>query len=590
MQLEPTNLADTRGPAWPDRVGLAILLAAAALVFKEALRGYFVQDDYAWLVATRFGNIQEYLRSFLRFHPASVYRPLSQETVFWLGQKFFGLQPVAFHLLNIAFHLASVAMLYSFLRTFAPRVPSLLGSFFFAAHSAHVRSVYWIAAVSEPMAVTFFLASLYLFRRAVLEERPGFVWAALFAMCLGAASKESILTLPLVLAVYCLIFARRKFAWTAPFFLISALYLVAKLNSDLPAAPYPLEFNGNTLRNLQAYLTWCSGMSEGFIRVVLHAEPTRLYPWTALLVCVLGTVFFRAARDRKTAVFALIWFAVSMQPFLYFRQQSFGYYLAPALAAASLLLASAVPASRPRFAWGALPGTVAMLLIFAAVSYASIRSEGEWWNARTRVGKEILEQLATFDGVVPWNGRVFVCGLTSNELGTLHYEGALRAFGLRPERFVLVGVGNPLAGDLRRYAESEECRLSRCVVFRNGYFEDRTDQFRKNPLAFLAVVPEGYLDRPEVSIEAGPVELVRGRDELYFRVRNLHGNEIDLLYELDGVPMPPITHWRLSPDCSARVFVEPTTPPGHYRFVAVRESQIPNPRNWIRVDASFLIR
>jgi Dolichyl-phosphate-mannose-protein mannosyltransferase len=214
--------------AQPDRrlrpyefVALAVVLGLAAYLYRSALLGFFVQDDFGWLYESRFASFREYLTCFFRFSNAMAYRPLSQETFFLVGQKLFGLQPFGFHLGSLAFHLAGVGVLYLLLRRFAGTAAALAVCVFYSVHSAHCRSVGWIAAVPEPMALFFYVSALLFFVRFDREDRTSFLVLSVAAMMLGVMSKESILTVPLVLAAYCLLFSPRRLFFVLPHLILS---------------------------------------------------------------------------------------------------------------------------------------------------------------------------------------------------------------------------------------------------------------------------------------------------------------------------------------------------------------------------------
>ncbi|MCG6537280.1 MAG: hypothetical protein L7F78_21865, partial [Syntrophales bacterium LBB04] len=266
-------------------LGLSLVLGAALLIFRPAPFGFFAQDDFAWLWYSRFRGVGEYLQCFFRFNGAGFYRPLSQETLFWLGQKFFGLRPFGFHLISMGLHLLSSACLYLVLRSFFAPIPCLLGMLFFAVHGAHLSSVQWISAAPEPMAAALFFLSLFLFIRFHSTARRYLWFSSVAAMTLGLMAKESILSLPLVLGAYCLFFAPRLLPWIAPHVALAGSYVVLRVTSPaIGFSPYPLAFGWEVLRNLQRYLSWTGCFSDVFLISKLRWNPEASQPWLALLV------------------------------------------------------------------------------------------------------------------------------------------------------------------------------------------------------------------------------------------------------------------------------------------------------------------
>src|SRR5262245_66230551 len=103
--MELVKSSDLLAERRREIAGLALVLAVSFAIYSGTLRGFFVQDDFGWLESSRFTSVAEYARSFFRFNSSMTYRPLSQETLFWLGQKAFGLWPAGFHWISLGLHL-----------------------------------------------------------------------------------------------------------------------------------------------------------------------------------------------------------------------------------------------------------------------------------------------------------------------------------------------------------------------------------------------------------------------------------------------------------------------------------------------------
>ncbi len=568
---------------------LAAVLAASLYVYRGAFAGFFVQDDFGWILDSRFESLSDYLKAFFRFSPALGYRPLSQETFFWAGQNLFGLQPFGFHVLSALFHFAGTACVYLVLRLFFPAIPSLPAALFYAVHNAHFRSVYWISAVAEPMALACFAAAIYFFVRFDREGQRGLYAASLLMMCLGMLCKESILSLPLVLAAYCLFLARGGMLRTVPFFALAGFYALARLTSGaVQAAPYSLTFGGEALQNLLAYLSWTAGFSETILFVILKWQPAEGYPWIGAALLILMAALILLSRNRRAALFAAAWFGLSLQPVLYFRDHAFSYYLAPSLAAFSLLLASALSGARGRWraAHMALP-----LLFIAGAAYAgelSVNREGRWWNERSFAARRIVEEMPGVAAQVPAGRFAYIFGFEDYELGAMQNDAAFQVYGISPYRFIIVGL------DGRTYEQIDTLEANGgiaeyyCFHYHDGGFVNTTELFRQDPGIF-------YLDKAGirgsgVSLAAYPAELYAGRDTLRLEVHRLDADSLDVVYSIDGGPPQRILDWRLDGERTAAVPVDKNTKKGRYRFLAVRNAQAADSRGWILVDAEVTVR
>jgi len=596
--IAPYDTASLRTPKIAGAVALAAILATSLYVYRGTFAGFFVQDDYGWLASSRFQSLSDYGKVFFRFNPALTYRPLSQETFFFLGQKIFGLWPPGYHLFSVLFHSLSAVLLYVLARRFCPVLPSLVGTLFFTLHSAHFRSVFWISALPEPMALAFILSSFLLFIRFDRRDDRAAWILSVVAMGLAMMSKESALTLPLVLAAYSLFYSRSRLPWTLPFFAISGLYAMLRIVS-VPLAQYPLVFGSELLDNISAYFAWAAGFSQTLLVLRLGQNARYWYPVAAVGFVVAVALALALARNRRTAAFAAIWFVIALQPVLYFRQHIDHYYLVPALAALALLIAAALPEPRAARDWRALLPAAVIVCYTLWFAPVSIRLEGRWWNQRTMTGKRILDQMQAADRRFPAGRIAYVFGFTEPEFGVLQRDAAFKAFGFSPTRYALVGLNDDVPGHIRRLQRNGGIQEYFCFVHSGDRLLNLTGEFRRRSLEFLS---PAYLERiveeevrrqqipPASRLRVSPAEIRRGVDTIILEVADLDAEAIDLMYTLDGRPRAPVINWRLDPDRKARVFVSSSTVPGVYHFVAVRDSTDPDPARWYPVDLDVTVR
>jgi hypothetical protein len=577
MPLIPWHYERLKSPA---ALCLLAVLGLVVLVFHGAFQGYFVQDDYGWLESSRFESLSAYLKCFFQFNPALTYRPLSQETFFWAGQKMFGMNPVGYHAVSLIFHLAGCTALYLVLRCFFSPAPGLAGTLFYGIHAAHQRSVFWISALPEPMALFFFLCAVYLFIRFDRSGNLKWYIPSVAAMGLGMMSKESILTVPLILAAYALLFSPRRILWTAPFFCLSGTYTLLRLTSRaVRAAPYPLTFGHAAWENLLSYLSWSSGLTETMLKVKLGWTPQELYGRIAIVFLAAAAVLLLLARRRKLAVFALIWFVFALQPVLYFWQHIDPYYLAPSLAGLSFLIAAAAPESVSRKTLLRWVPAVLVLCLTLWTATASVKLEGRWWNQRTFVGRNILARMPDVDRQVPPGRIAYVFGFSENEFGVLMKDAALKAAGYPPDRFILCGLDPDTPGQIMNLARHGGLIDYYCFLYKDGEFTNITKAFRRHPDRFLH----------PVSLEVSPLEVQSGRDILTLKVINLNVRAIDVSYTLNGQVMPPIHYWPLNSNRTATLPVDGSTKKGIYQFTAIRDAEEPDD-DWCPVDVRVVVR
>lgn len=467
---------------------LLAVLGVALFLYRGAFQGFFEQDDFGWLWYSRFQSVQEWMLCFFRFNGAGNYRPLSQETFFWLGQKIFGLWPPGFHLASVACHLLASVLVYRLLRLFCPPLQCMASILFFAVHNANFSSLYWISALPEPLALVFFLAALISFIRFDRENREGLYVFSLISMGLALLSKESILSLPLVLAAYCLVFSRARLFRTVPYFLLSGLYLFLRATSQIvKVAPYPLSFGREAWNNLFAYITWTAGFSEVLLRFKLKWNPEGIYPVIAMALALLAIGLLILSRNKRAGIFAILWYFFALQPVLYFSHHIYSYYLAPALPAIALLLASSLPPVRRLLDWRRWIPILALLYLSIGTSWASLKREGRWWNERSFIARDIIAKMPAVARQVPLGHKAFIFGFEESEFGAMQGEAALRLYGFSPERFILVGLSDRTLRDFESVMTHGTPNDCYCFIYWKGGFNNVTDQFRRNPEVFLGL-------------------------------------------------------------------------------------------------------
>ena len=448
------------------------------------------------------------------------------------------------------------------------------------------------------MALAFLLAAFLLFIRFDQQNDRRLYALSLLAMGLGMLSKESILSLPFVLAGYCLIFSRARIFWALPFFALTGMYAVARVTSRMvQASPYPLTFGREAWSNLVTYLSWAAGFSDALLKLKLKWNVEGSYPVVAAMFVLAVVALFLASRDKRIATFALLWFLFALQPVLYFSGHIYSYYLAPALAATALLIASGFDRWRGIRHWKHFLAALALACFSLWSSLANVRREGRWWNERSCRARQIVNKMPELDRQVPPGRIAFLFGFGPEEFGAMQNDAALKAYGFSPNRFILVGLDERTAGQVDILKQSGGLRDYFCFVYSKGGFENWTEEFRRKPEAFVAILPMEFLDkgsldfvnRPEVRLEANVDGVTAGKDTLSFRVVGLDARAIDVLYTLDGRLMPAVVGWQLDENRATSVFVDSSTRRGWYHYRAIRDSYGLDPKRWISVDVGVLV-
>ncbi len=200
----------------------AVLFAVVALVYARALPGPFVFDDHSAIVQNAS------LRSLWPLGPVLAQPPdltTSGRPVvalsFALDQALGGLDARVFRATSLAIHALCACLLAALLRR-TLRTPRLAERFaepadalafavalLFAVHPLASEVACYASARTESLVAAFYLATLYAAVRARTSERP-WGWVALAVACsaLGMASKEVLVSAPIVVALYDWVFLR----------------------------------------------------------------------------------------------------------------------------------------------------------------------------------------------------------------------------------------------------------------------------------------------------------------------------------------------------------------------------------------------
>ena len=213
-----------------------LLIAFVFIAYAQVFRADFIWDDESHLTRNPCVVGPLGLKEIWTTTQA-VYYPLVL-TTFWAVHKFFGLNPLPYHLFNIFLHAASAILFWRVLQVLRVR-GAWLGAAVWALHPVMVQSVAWVTELKNTQSCVFYLLSILFFLkwedqgRAPLRppqrrigDRCSFVFASsLFFFILATLSKPSVVMLPFVLAL-CIWWMRGKIRWRdalvlAPFALIS---------------------------------------------------------------------------------------------------------------------------------------------------------------------------------------------------------------------------------------------------------------------------------------------------------------------------------------------------------------------------------
>jgi hypothetical protein len=205
-------------------VEAAVLIAAATFIYARALPGPFVFDDLTAIVDNESVHGLWPLGPVLAQPPdlTTSGRPIAALSMA-VDYALVGPDARLFRATNIALHLAC-ALLFAAVVRRTLRGPRLAERFaasadriafgsalLFLVHPLASEVASYVSARTESLVALFYLATLYLAICARTSPRPwGFVAGAIACSALGMATKEVMVTAPLVVALHDLVFLDRE--------------------------------------------------------------------------------------------------------------------------------------------------------------------------------------------------------------------------------------------------------------------------------------------------------------------------------------------------------------------------------------------
>jgi hypothetical protein len=371
-------------------LAFAAFAAALLFVYRAALHGPFLSDDFGYIVTNPYTSslARENLAAMLdpggaaRLYTAN-YAPVHL-LLTALERQIFADDPLGYHVVNLLVHAANAALLAALLSASGlPPAGALLAGALFAFHPANVEAVAWISQLKSSAALAFALAALLLHPR-----RPALA-AALFA--LGLLTKASA---AFAWPVACALAwarrgagagARREAAWLALWGLLLAGFALpefAAFAGTGEAESTAFADSGEQLRTIAAIGVRYLVMAATSYGVAAFQEPAPVRSWldpwwlAALPVAgVLGARVVATLRARRPEAAwwigaAAAWAPVSqIFPFLIPLADRYLYFMLPGLiGGASLWLGSTLERRPTALARGIVAAGVAVAALFTVAA------------------------------------------------------------------------------------------------------------------------------------------------------------------------------------------------------------------------------
>lgn len=181
---------------------LAGILLLTVLLYSNSLDSEFINyDDNVYIT----GN--NYIKNFSAEGFTDIIKAYSKDELpltlisFTIDYKFFGLNPVPYHIENLIFHLINILLVFLLIKKLSKRpVVALIASLLFAIHPLRTESVVWSAERKDMLVTLFFLSSVIFYINYITSgyKLKWLIFSLILSM-LAILSKFTALTIPFVL-------------------------------------------------------------------------------------------------------------------------------------------------------------------------------------------------------------------------------------------------------------------------------------------------------------------------------------------------------------------------------------------------------
>ena len=331
------------------------------------LFSYFVSD---WTEGI-YGFTLDELRPFLAF-------------TYWLDSRLFGSANAAgYHATNVVLHTLNGLLVFAIARSVTPgqSAVAVLAASLFVLMPSHTEPLAWISGRVDSVAALFYLGAFLCFVQFRLRQRRAWFVATLAVFVCGLFAKQSLVTFPLLILAYDVVYApalsgptRRegisRYAPHVPFFLLAGAYLWLR---------YYLFGNAvrESLITLAAFKEFAARQYFYVTKLMPAADTASVatIAWLAaivvLLVAACGWFLFVSRSTyglviRRLIFFGAIWYAITIAPMVVTYSSARHLYLISAglsIAFASLIFPGRLRAETP-WAAGRIAAAAALVVLY----------------------------------------------------------------------------------------------------------------------------------------------------------------------------------------------------------------------------------
>ncbi len=367
-------------------------------------------DKQIWDIPSFFSPVKEMNYAF--------YRPLSREFYGFITFNLFHLSPLPYHIFNIIIILLNGYLACRLgMEIGNKKIYVLFGGILYIFSAVHSIELYYLSSVQTLLSTTFVLSGLISYRSFLFSRNGKYLFYSLVLFILAILSHESsIVFLGLIFVLECLNLkkinitnVKKMMIYLLPFIILVLIRVSIMITvKGLPAEDvYQPQFSVKTaLNSLMWYSLWSIGLPEMLVDFVgskfaINPNFFRWYgqyakivfPLTVYAILYLSLSLVRLRHvflRQKSFLIYILFYLISLSPFLFFPLHKFIYYLSLPMVWFSLLLGIILGES-----WRAkgLQRLLAGIFIssFIIVSYMTINiNKITHWSAKRAEAAKVL--------------------------------------------------------------------------------------------------------------------------------------------------------------------------------------------------------
>ena len=485
---------------------LLISLLGAVLIsilYVPIINSYFLGEDYAWWKYVKGKSLVEVLRYFIASPSeglAGFYHPLVGSS-YWLNVNTSWMNPFWFHLTNLIFHFGTYLLVVSLGLFFCKKKSvAMLSGVFFLLFPFQIEAVGWIDGRHDLIMTFFYLLSFFFF--VLWHDRKNWIYpvASLVSFGLSLMSKETAVSLPLLLVAVIVYDAKEK-DWKH---IVEALRTTSLFWLTLAGYGVLHAFYVGKVNPFSA----ASHLSLTVPRVTI------LY--LIFLVMVLALFFLLRGKIRKTErhflnlslLFAILMGITYLPAAFTFTQERY-LYLPSTMATVFASVVVFLVFSRKAIQGHAVRKVTYIIIVFlgCVLSYGYLRGKVNDWEIGSSLAKQMVSEFRVQADAISDDATVFLVNLPDNYHGSYIFRThASEAFQYGSQReFSLIVVTPSTLGTGRSEIKDNK----------EGVFQLKSsDGYLVFPPSFTDVTPSG-----EPFLETGVYRVT---------VRDTHALELEL--------------------------------------------------------------